>query len=301
MARTGGIDEPTAGAGVTDHPVAGLPRYVDEVLRRLRDLPRGERDAIEADLVQHLRESGSETYGQCIERFGPPIEYADEMRTGLGLPPYRRSRRPLVLAATTAVLVVVAAVAWRATRPDPLPEGFMALQSYATAVMGEDAEGVAGALQIVVDTGDGDARIAVVLANTSDHAIDVDMIGPPMVRWGGEGSVTIGGVADVPLRRGELDLSSIWTPTVRIEAVADPTSTGVDEHDLTGEPFAPFRWEPGAAYLISIAGPVAACSPELALIDGRGFSITLDYRIDDAGFSQGIAGVGLDTSRCAVS
>jgi hypothetical protein len=206
-----------------------------------------------------------------------------------------------MLAATTAVVVVVAVAAWRATRPEPLPEGFTALQSYATAVMGDDAEGVAGALQIVVDAGDGDARIAVVLANTSDHPIDVDSIGPPMVRWGGDGSVTIGGVADVPLRRGELDLSSIWTPTVRIEPVADPTNTGVDEHDLTGEPFAPFRWEPGDAYLISISGPVAACSPDLAPIDGGGFSITVDYHIGDAGFSQGVAGVGLDTSRCAVS
>ena len=27
----------------------------------------------------------------------------------------------------------------------------------------------------------------------------------------------------------------------------------------------------------------------------------VDHRIGDAGFSQGVAGVGLDTSRCAVS
>jgi hypothetical protein len=301
VARTGSIDGPTPGARVSDHPVAGPPRYADEVLRRLRDVPRSERESIGTELVQHLRESGCETYRQCIDRFGAPGAYADEMRTGLELPPYRRSRRPWLVVAGTAAVLVIAAGAWRTTRPEPLPEGFTALQSYATAVMGDDAKSVAGTLQIVVDSGEGDARIAVVLANTSDSAIEVDMIGPPMVRWGGEGSVTIGGQADVPLRRGELDLSSIWTPTVRIEPVADQTGMAVDEHELTGEPFAPFRWEPGDAYLISISGPVAACSPELAPIDGGGFSITVDYRIGDAGFSQGVAGVGLDTSRCAVS
>jgi hypothetical protein len=286
---------------VSDHPVAGLPWYVDQVLRRLRDVPRAERDSIGADLVQHLRDSGCESYGQCVERFGAPGTYADEMRAGMDLPPYRRSRHRWLVGAAAVVLVVVAVVAWRAKRPDPLPKGFTALQSYTTAVMGDDAKGVAGTLQVVVDEGTGEARIAVVLANTSDHPIDVDSIGPPMVRWGGDGSVTIGGVADVPLRRGELDLAAIWTPTVRIEPVADPTTTSVVEHGLTGEPFAPFRWEPGDAYLISIAGPVAACSPDLAPIDGGGFSITVDYRIGDAGFSQGVAGVGLDTSRCAVS
>ena len=59
-------------------------------------------------------------------------------------------------------------------------------------------------------------------------------------------------------------------------------------------------WTP-TVRIAPVAGTLAARSPDLAAIDGVGFSIAVDHRIGDAGFSQGVAGVVLDTSRCAVS
>jgi hypothetical protein len=83
MAGTGSLDEPTARPAVTAHPVAGPARYVDEVMSRFRDVPRSEREALGSDLVQHLSESGCESYAECVDRFSGPTGYADaEFREG---------------------------------------------------------------------------------------------------------------------------------------------------------------------------------------------------------------------------
>lgn len=297
MARTGSIDEPTAGVSVSDHPVAGLPRYADEVLRRLRDVPRSERESIGTDLVQHLRESGCETYAQCIERFGAATTYADEMRAGLDLPPYRRPRAPFVVLALVALLAIGAIVGWRTTRPEPVPDDFDPLTITGYSVSGSDVRSAGGAL-IELQRTAGTARIVVYAHNTSDRTLSVERVGLATVRMLGDGSMTIGGSPDDPLRPGEFEISGLWSADVRMEPVPDPTNMRQLAHEDTGEPFEPFDWEPGEAYAFSVSGAVAACEPELSAYDGHGGPMTIEFVVDDHVFSLALSTYTLDTRNC---
>jgi hypothetical protein len=282
---------------VSDHPVAGLPRYVDEVVRRLRDVPRSERESIGTDLVQHLRESGCETYGQCVERFGAPSAYADEMRTGLGLPPYRRPRAPVVTVALVALLAIGGIAVWRSTRPEPVPDDFDPLTITGYSVSGTEVRSAGGALIELQPTA-GTARIVVFIVNASDRTLSVERVGLATVRTLGDGSMTISGPNVDPLRPGEFEISGLWSADVRMEPVPDPTNVSVLEHDATGEPFEPFDWLPGEAHAFSVSGVVAACEPGLSAYDGRGGPVTIEFLVDDHFFSQAISTYSFDTRNC---
>lgn len=285
--------------GDTHHDAAGVERYVDEIGRRLRDLPKDERSAIEADLVQHVREAGPRTYEECVQHWGAPATYADGLREGLGLAPFRpdRSRR------IAALLVVAAALAgafafWWSSRPEPLPENFTPFQPMSSMVAGSNVRSAGTGMVIDLAAAEGDARLVVVLRNDSDRAVEVDHIGIPLIRARANGITTVGGSADEPLRPGEVELSAVWTTDVRIEAVADPYNLRSVEHDRTGDPFTPFTWGPGDSYAISVAGPVAACRAELAPFDQRGGNVQVDFTVDDTGLAYTIGTWSLDTTAC---
>ena len=299
MAGTGRVDEHPAGPTMTTSPAPGVVQYVAEVTRRLRDLPRDERNSIEADLVQHVREAGGGTYHECVERFGTADRYAAGVREGLGLTPYRRSRRPLVVAALMVVLVAVAIAAWRAGRPESLPDDFQAVSGpMMSAVEGDATDAYGSGVQLVVDGG-GTARFTMVVRNDSDETLDVTSLGVSFTLWRPNGSSVFGGDADVTVRPGEVVISQIWSPDVRIAPVDDPNTVSIDAHGRTGAPFAPFRWEPGDAYMVSLAGDVSApCEPGWAWLDGDGSSIQIEYDTRDRGFAVAIAPIGIDASAC---
>lgn len=282
----------------TGAPPAGVPRYVDEVGRRLRDLPRDERESIETDLAQHIRESGCATYRECTDRLGPPEVYAAGLREGLGLAPYRRSRAPFVKVALVVLLSVVAIGVWRVSRPDPLPDDFAPLGVGGYAVSGSDVRSVGGML-IGLGPDAGAARIALFVVNDSDRTLHVERIGLPSVRVRG-GETTIGGDPDEqpPLRPGETEVSTIWSTDVRIGPIPDVHNTVLTEHADVDRPFAPFEWAPGTAYVISIDGAVAACSTELAALDGAGGPITVAFSVGDHGFEYEISRYSFDTRAC---
>lgn len=304
MGRTGGVDERAPGAPMTaaDAPAsgaAGVERYVDEIGRRLRDIPKDEREAIEADLVQHVREAGPRTYEECVQHWGDPATYADGLREGLGLPPFRpgRSRR------NAALLVVVAALAgacafWWSSRPEPLPENFAPFQPMSSMVAGSNVRSAGSGMLIELGASEGDAWLVAVLRNDSDRAVRVERIGIPLIRAQANGITTIGGSPDEPLRRGEVELSAVWTTDVRVEAVVDPFNLRTVEHERTGEPFAPFTWEPGESYAISVAGPVTACRAELEPFDQRGGNVQVEFTVDDSSLVYTIGTWTLDTTAC---
>lgn len=240
MAGTGDHDARAAGAVVTlQHPVAGIGRYVEEVSGRLRDLPRAERDSIETDLAQHVRDAGCATYSQCIEQLGPPDAYADGLRDGLGLGPYpgplQRRRGSLVAAALVVVLLVAAVVGWRATRDDPLGADFQPIHGPMMSVVeGTASDAFGNGIQLVVDGG-GDARFGMVLRNVSDRTLDVASLGPSSTEWRPDGSVILGGSEPFGERApGAVVLSDIWAPEVRIARLDDPQTISIDAHVATG-------------------------------------------------------------------
>lgn len=273
--------------------------YVDEVARRLRDLPPAERAEIEADLRRHLVEIGCVTGPDCIDRLGSPERYAAELREGLGLGEYRRPRRrlPIVLIAVI-VLVGSAAVIALARRDDPLPEDFQAVSGPLMSTVGGDAADTFGTdVQLVIDAG-GTARYAMVLRNTSDETLDVDALGVGFVRWSANGSAVYGGEPEPTTDSTDVTMSQLWSPDVRVARLADPTDVGIDEHERTGEPFTPFRWEPGDAYLVSLSGEVAPCEPGWGRLDGFAGSIQISYDVRDSGFDIGVAPIGIDAEAC---
>lgn len=308
MAGPGGLDESSVGPAMTEPSTtgaapsvaitAGLRQYASEVGRRLRDLDRQERQSIEADLVQHLQDTGCSTYEQCHSRFGPAATYGDGVRAGLDLPPFRRSRRPVVVAVVVVAAVAGAAVIWRSAGPEPLPDDWVAISSTGSFVSGSSTDGFGTGIQLVVGAADGDARLGLVLTNTSDRTLDVESIGPPYVLFRANGTSFFGGSDDIAHLEGDITLAEIWDPDVRIDPLTEPDEVSIGDHARTGRPFAPFRWEPGASFVVSIAGPVAACDPTWTRLDGVGASVVATYSVGDRSVVQGVAQIGLDTGGC---
>jgi hypothetical protein len=305
MERVGGVHERAPGAPMiaANGPTigaAGIERYVDEIGRRLRDLARVERDSIAADLVQHLHEAGCRSFDECVERLGAPATYADGLREGLGLAPFRPARSPRIAALLVVVVALAGACAfWWASRPSPVPANFAPLQPMSSMIAGSHVRSAGTGMVIELGaTETTDARLVAVLRNDSDRAIRVDHIGVPLIWVRANGTSTIGGSADEPLRRGEVELSAVWTTDVRIEPVADPFRIETTAHERTGAPFTPFIWDPGESYAISVAGPVAACRAELAPFDQRGGDVQVDFTVGNSYLTYTIGMWTLDTTAC---
>lgn len=304
MGRTGSVDvraprAPMSALDDTARAATGVERYADEIGRRLRDLPKEERAAIEADLVRHVREAGSRTYEECVQQWGDPATYAEGLRDGLGLAPLRTDRGRNAAALLVAVGILSGALSfWWSSRPDPLPENFAPLQPTASLVAGSSVQSAGTGMLIELGATPGDARLVAVLRNDSDRAVRIEHIGIPLIRAQADGTSTIGGSADEPLRRGEVELSALWATDVRVEAVADPFDNRTAEHERTGEPFTPFTWDPGESYAISVAGPVAACRADLAPFDQRGGNVQVDFTVDDTFLTHTIGTWSLDTTAC---
>lgn len=304
MAGTGDVDArapraPVSAVDDTASGAAGIERFVGEIGRRLRDLPKEERAATESDLVHHLREAGTRTYEECVQRWGDPAAYADGLRDGLGLPPFRPGGWRKVAALIVVVVALAAVLAlWWSSRPDRLPENFAPLQPMASMAAGSSVQSAGTGMLIELRDVEGDAHLVVVLRNDSDRAVRVERIGIPLIRALANGTSTIGGSADEPLRPGEVELSALWTTDVRIEAVPDPYNAHTAEHERMGRPFTPFTWEPSLSYAISVAGPVAACRAELAPFDQWGGDVQVEFTIDNTFLTGAIGTWSLDTTAC---
>lgn len=293
---------------MADTVPSDLQSYAVLVGRHLRDLPTGERRAIEADLARHLHELGLTDREQCQRELGTPESYAAQLRDSLGLPaapsPPQIRRRSVVVAIGLTLALVAASATWALTRPFKPPADFRALDLLEGASWNESGTSGGTSVSISVDRG-GTAAMAFTLDNTSGHGLEVHGVRADPIGIDSSG----GALAPLDLGYFEsrpdddyLTTGEIWATTVEL---ADPEDVEVLEP--TGgagwREFQPFTWEPGQRLTVRFGGPVISCRSGAIRFQpgpttGGGRKILIDYTIDGTDRSEEIGSYFIDFEAC---
>ena len=228
------------------------PVYVEEIGRDLRDLTWRDRQALLDDIASHLDASDlpADDVGPWVERFGPPRDYAKQLRDGLGMATdpesMRRARRVRLRHARrrTKVLVVIAV--------------FAGALSLAVAVWLSTLQPIAFGNRIAMGgetiSADGHDETRWIWAKGDGFAVGTGMFndGPVPIRVT---AITLPEHLLVPWDRWRVTLGDSRTLAIEPEVA-----------------FEPFTLDPDEAQLVVFRGDFLRCPPDYEAGSGVGIS-----------------------------
>jgi len=243
-------------------------RYVDRVLRRLRDLPPPERAEIAADLSRRIDDLGSITSPELEAELGVPDEWAAGVREAMGLEPWppravRRRHRLIGLAVVVALVgVAVAIIVGRSGANDGPSLAFEG-----STMSSGDARFVGSVLEVPARNG-ASVEFAVVVTNRAHHQVEVvGLTAFPEVTPVQSG---------VTIHRGGVP---VIEAAGRMQPLDDPNDIAIADFNDPRSRNLPVVMEPGSAALLYVKGNVAYCVGNSAG-GSVGFRLTLDVVAD---------------------
>jgi hypothetical protein len=260
---------------------AGVREYAKRVGKGLRDRPADERDGTVNDLAARFTDSGLTTYVDCVERHGKPAAYASELRESLHYQPLRRRRTVPIILGGLVALIIGGGVLFVGRDHSPNPDTFAPIAIGSSGLSGPSVTRLADVVVLTVRPTPGEARLDVVLTNTSSFDLRVESLGAAEFTWGKEHNSNTNDPGP-----GRVTFNDIWRPTVLLGDLQSPTSLTVGDLSLPMyKPFQPFTWKAHQSIYVVMAGDVSACPAALASLNQGGGPIALiRFTAGDAGF-----------------
>jgi hypothetical protein len=265
-------------------PPRSAHRYIDQVVSALGAMTGSDQARLTREITQRLVDDGVTDHRMAVERYGHPIQYAERLRSELGLPPAKpRHRFPKRLIAVLLLAGAVGGAVVLTRRHDgstvPLSVVVIGETSGDTAI--EDGE-------VVIELHDGtDAEFAVVFTNTGDAPIEVERVLP---------------LSHVELVDGHLEVGGDGSPIVQVRARLAPPGPAAlrraaDFDDPLATPFEPTGLAPHEQLSVLLEGTLVDCT----LGGGDTVEMRVRFSVTVDGEEQVVDGPMLlfDASACA--
>jgi hypothetical protein len=231
----------------------------------VRDLPRDQRDEIEQDLAERLRDGGVTTHADAVAALGDEASYVAELRAAMELPSIAsvRRRRLARAIAVAVVLLLTGFGIWYVQRREAVPADYpLVFSSSGLSGAGE----MAGSAVIMPQRLGEAVIISVVVSNEGDRTVSVDSVGAVNGVAGDQASLSVGP-----------GLPPLWVPAVKVFPQEDANGTVfLDFDDPSGQEL-PVTLAPGKVILLSLRGERAYCVDNEGAINEH---IVLETTID---------------------